>query len=361
MSARPIGALLLALASAAVAAIPGGTASVPEKPPEDDASAARTLARAGDAGARDRYAAAIRRAPADVGLRVEFAEYLWSTGNSAEAESQMDWLLENGHPNAGFRRYYGLKLFDAMRFEKSARILGEALSEGIPDEDLLFCLGASRLETGDFPGAEIALRRAVGLSPRHAAALRLLGRLLHLTGRLPESVVELNRAAEADPASAEIWLDLAQALAESGKSAEAEQACRRSIERRNDRAAAHLTLAQVLRAQGRTDESDAEFAASRTLYAREEERTERARATAARVSRGWELLAQNRTGEALAQWESAGDSVSAWKGRAEALRRLGRRADAVAALERAKALAPDDPSIDAAIDRLRAGSPDAPR
>jgi Flp pilus assembly protein TadD len=341
-------------AAAAASEVPPPPAGAPVVPP-DAAEEARALARDGDARARDRYRDAIREAPSDVALRVEFAEYLWNAGDTAEAQAQMDWLLQNAHPREGFRRYYGLKLFDAGNFEKAARVLAEASREGPADADLSFCLGASRLETGDFPGAESALRRAIELSPGNAAALRLLGRLLHLTGRIEESTAVLRRAADADPASAETWLDLAQALADAGEQPEAERACRLSIERRGDRAASHLTLAKVLRAEGRKDESDAEFAASRALYDQEEERTQEARATLARVSRGWELLALNQPAEALARFESAPGSASAWKGRAEALRRLGRREDAIDALEHARTLAPDDHSIDYAIERLRSG------
>ena len=289
-SARPL---------VAIGSCGGGSAAragplPPAGNPNGTSPQARAPARAGDVRARDRYRAAIREAPSDAALRVEFAEYSWNTGDTTEAEAQMDWLLENAHPREGFRRYYGLKLFDATNFEKAARILGEASREGPPDEALSYCLGASRLETGDFTGAESALRGAIELSPGNAEALRLLGRLLHLTGRSAEAAALLRRAAAADPESAETWLDLAQALAGAGLPSEAERACRRSIERRGDRAAAHLTLAKILRAEGRKDESDAEFAASRALYDQEEERTQRARATVARASRGWELLALNR-------------------------------------------------------------------
>lgn len=361
MSPGPRARLGMLLLASVFAGAAGARAAESGGGPGNAVEEARALARAGDARARDKYLAALSAAPSDVGLRVEFAEYLWGAGNSAEAEEQMDWLLAHGHPRPGFLRYYGLKLFDAGSFEKAARVLGDAAREGSADADLLYCLGAARLETGDFAAAEDALGRAIESAPRSGAASHLLGRLFHLTGRLPESVAALRRAADADPASSEIWLDLAQALADSNQAPEAERACRLSIERHRDRAAAHLTLAKVLRTQGKNAEANLEFATSRTLYGREEERTEKARAAIARAARGWELIAQNRPSDALAQFETAPESSSAWKGRAEALRRLGRPSEAIGALERAKALAPDDRSIDYAIERLRAGSSEAGR
>ena len=347
------GALVVAvLVAPFVRAAPPAARPAPASP-VSALDSARALARSGDARARDRYAEAVRQHPAEAPLRAEFADYLWSTGSSAGAEEQMDWLLEHGRPKPGFLRFYGLRLFDAKNFVKAASVLERASREEPPDYDLLFCLGAARLEEGDFAGAETAFRAAISRSPENAGAHHLLGRLWNLVGRPAEAATELRAAADAEGSSADIWLDLAQALFASQHRAEAEEACRRAIALQSDRAAAHATLAAVLRAEGKREEAAAELAMSRSLYDREEERVQNERASVARAMQGWVLLAANRPKEALAQFESAPDSSSAWKGRAESLERLGRRTEAIHALERAKALAPEDRSLDYSLERLR--------
>jgi len=265
----------------------------------------------------------------------------------------MDWLLAHGRPNPGFLRFYGLRLFDAKNFVKAAALLERASRESPPDYDLLFCLGASHLEEGRFEPAERAFRAAIEQSPTSAGAHHLLGRMLSLVGRHAEAADALRAAADIEGGSADIWLDFAQALSAAGRLPEAERACRRSIEIQGDRAAAHVTLAGIFRAEGKRDEAASELAASRALYDREEARVEKDRASVARTTQGWVLLAMNRPKEALAQFENASDSSSSWRGRAESLERLGRRAEAIQALERARTLAPGDHSLDYALERLR--------
>jgi tetratricopeptide (TPR) repeat protein len=295
---------------------------------------AREFARAGDARARDRFLKALARAPSDVSLRAEIADYFWSVGDPTEAESQMDWLVEKGHPKPGFLRYYGLRLFESGNYEKASRILERALGEAHPDYDLLFCLGAARLEKGDFSGAEKSLREAIRADSGPASAHHLLGKLLNLRLRHDEAAAELRRAAEAEPGSAAIGLDFAQALAAANHPEEAEAACRKSIERQGDNAAAHLTLGQILRSEGRKDEAAAELAVSRKLYDREEERVQQNRSSGARTSEGWVLQRKS-----------------------EDLERAGRREEAIRALEEAKKLAPDDRAIDYSLERLRERAP----
>lgn len=367
MKTRGAGLAAAALAGAALFVAAGfSAASRPEKPAGARSlpvvlREARDFARAGDPRARDRYLDAIRQNPSDASVRAELADYLWGTGNPTEAEAQMDWLVARGHPRPGFLRYYGLRLFEAGNFVKASRVLESASREGSPDYDLLFCLGTARLEKGDFPGSEQALRSAIRTSPGQASAHHILGDLLKLTARPREAVAELRLAAGEDESSADTWLDLAQALAANGERPDAEEACRRSIRLQPDRAAAHLTLGRILRAEGNAEESASELAASRSLYDREEEQAEKNRGAAARTSQGWVLLRMNRPADALAQFKSIPESsASGWRGRAEALERLGRREEAIGALERAKTLSPDDHSLDYALARLRASVPGRP-
>ncbi len=328
--------LVRGLVAGLVAGLASGTPTSPKPPSPALVREARDLARAGDARARERYLRALKQSPADVSLRAEIADYFWSVGDPTEAESQMDWLVEKGRPKPGFLRYYGLRLFESGNYEKATRVLDRAQRDAAPDYDLLFCLGAARLEKGDFSGAEKSLRHAIENDAGPASAHHLLGRLLSLTQRSEEAVAELGRAAQAEPDSADIALDLAQALAAAGRPIEAEAACRRSIERQPDRAAAHLTLGQILRAEGKKDEAASELAASRSLYDREEEKVEQTRSSGARASQGWLL-----------------------RRKSEDLERLGRRDEAIRALREAKALAPDDRAIDYALERLSEHKPPA--
>ncbi|MGH9441872.1 MAG: tetratricopeptide repeat protein [Thermoanaerobaculia bacterium] len=322
------------LAAPALPAMTRPAKSAPARSFETLVREAREDAAAGNSRARDRYLAAIEQKPSDTALRAELADYFWKIGDPTEAESQMDWLVAHGHPRPGFLRYYGLRLFDAGNFVKASKILESASREGPPDDDLLFCLGSARLEEGDFRGAEEALRGAIRKAPSKFAARHVLGNLLKLTGRPAEAVVELRRAAESGGDSADIWLDLAQALAADGHPGEAEEACRKSLRIQPDRAAAHMTLGRILRSEGKADEAAAELTRSRLLYDREEENVEKRRSSQARVSEVWVL-----------------------KRRAESLEERGRREDAIQALERAKSLAPEDRSLDYALEKLRASGP----
>ena len=313
----------------------------------------------GDARARDRYLEALKQNPSDVSLRAELADYLWGTGDPTEAESQMDWLVARGHPRPGFLRYYGLRLFEAGNFVKASEILERAAREEASRLRPALLSGYGPAGKGGFFGSERALRSAIEKSPAPATAHHVLGNLLKLTARPREAVAELRLAAAAEENSADAWLDLAQALAADGQRSEAEESCRRSIRlAAGPRGGAPDARPDSPGRKGKTDESASELAASRSLYDREEKQAEENRGSAARTSQGWVLLRMNRPADALAQFESIpGSSSSGWRGRAEALERLGRREDAIRALESAKTLAPDDHSLDYALERLRTSAP----
>ncbi len=80
-------------------------------------------------------------------------------------------------------------------------------------------------------------------------------------------------------------------------------------------------------------------------YEREQGRRQEETSRAAEINLGWVELRQRRFEKALAQFERHPDDAEALRGAAEALSALKRRREAIAALERALVLKPEDRAI----------------
>ena len=63
------------------------------------------------------------------------------------------------------------------------------------------------------------------------------------------------------------------------------------------------------------------------------------------LARAWAELEHGKAAEALARFQSFPETAESLRGQALADQRLGRHTDAIRALERAHALAPDDPHL----------------
>lgn len=110
----------------------------------------------------------------------------------------------------------------------------------------------------DWPGAETALARAMGLAPGSAPVLRLSGVFAEIMGRFDEAIGFFRRALENDPLSAAACNSLGLALRAAEDLAGAREAFSRALELAPQRIRTRAELALTTLAVGRPEEALAE-------------------------------------------------------------------------------------------------------
>lgn len=314
---------------------------------------AASYAAVDDPRANETYQRAIAAAPGDFPLRVEFAEFLWRSGERVRGNEQMDRVILLAPENPRLRAHYGFNLAEQGRFVAAAEQLEAARRGGFDGPDVLFHLGIVLWETGRLDEAAARLREAVVKAPGKISARHRLGRLLIFQGKPAAAVAELSRASDLEPGSTEVLLDLGRALEASGNPAKAEAAYRRALEIAPDVPLAHYLLGTLLARGGRRGEAAEHVALYRRAFEREQENRFRSGSRQAELNLGWTRLKEKRFEEALAQFGRRPDDVESLRGAAQALSSLGRHAEAVRTLERALLLDPDNRPLRYALDRER--------
>jgi len=195
-------------------------------------------------------------------------------------------------------------------------------------------------------------RRALELAPGDALAHYDLGRVLALQGQREQAIAHYRASLAADPAQARAWNNLGNLLLERGDRAGAERAWRRALDVTPDHPAAHFNLALQRLAGAEREKALAHaraFARGSRERPRDLEVLARRFAGAGDLAGARRLLAL-RPDAADARLEAL-DGALAWQ--------LGDEAAALAALERAHALAPDvlDIANDLAWYRVMARDP----
>ena len=274
----------------------------------------------------------------------QYAEYLWKNRDPDRGNLQMEKALEAARGDGVLLETYGMQLFEQGKFPECVRRLKEARAAGRNDYELIYTLGSAELENSRFEDAERILREAVAAAPERAEARHRLGVLLLLAGKPEGARQELGRAVELD-GSAAPRMDLARAEEALGNLDAAEASYRRALEIAPDLSRARYLYGVLLSRRGKTEESRRELALYQAAYEREQAERQRESATKAEIALGWELLRQRKFESAVAQFERHPDSAEALRGAAEALSALGRRHEAIAALERALVLKPQDRAI----------------
>jgi tetratricopeptide (TPR) repeat protein len=314
---------------------------------------AASYAAVDDPRASETYEKAIAAAPGDFPLRVEFAEFLWHSGERDRGNKQMDRVILLAPENPKLRAHYGVNLAEQGRFVAATEQLEAARRGGFDGPDVLFYLGSALWETGRLDEAAARLTEAVVKAPNMVSARHRLGRLLIFQGKPAAAVTELSRAAELEPGSAEILLDLGRALEASAEAAKAEAAYRRALEIQSDVPLAHYLLGTLLARSGKRDEAAEHIARYQRAFEKEQENRFRSGSRQAELNLGWTRLKEKRFEEALAQFGRHPDDVESLRGAAQALSSLGRHAEAVRTLERALLLDPDNRPLRYALDRER--------
>lgn len=314
---------------------------------------AASYAAVDDPRASETYEKAIAAAPADFPLRVEYAEFLWHSGERDRGNVQMDRVIALAPENPRLRAHYGVNLAEQGRYVAAAKQLEAARRGGFDNADVLFYLGSVLWETGRLDEAAARLREAVAKDPGKVSARHRLGRLLIFQGRANEAVTELTKASELEPHSIEVLLDLGRALEAAGNPAKAEASYRLALEIPPDVPLAHYLLGTLLARNGKRQEAAEHIALYQRAFVQEQENRYRSGARQAEVNLGWTRLKEKHFEDALAQFRRWPDDVEALSGAAQALSELGRHGEAVEALERALLLEPDNRTLRYALDRER--------
>src|SRR5262249_40868652 len=119
--------------------------------------------------------------------------------NSGVGLPKLAVLLDRYHPSQpGFYRELGRAYWAAGDLPKAASYLEEAVRRE-PTAFHLNILGNVLMESRQFPAAEAALRRAVGLSPDDPGAWATLGWILWQEDKGAEAKTALERAIALDP------------------------------------------------------------------------------------------------------------------------------------------------------------------
>ena len=297
--------------------------------------------------------------PADPKIRGDLAEYLWRTEKTEEGNRVMEQALHSFPTNAELLQRYGRSLLQQERPLDAAQALERARGLGSDDAPTFALLAGSYEQAGNTQAARTVLVAGVEKHPTDTSLRHDLGRLWLAEGRAEEALPELAEAARSSPNSVEIQLDLGRALEATGKLEAAEEAYRRAVRLAPNLPGGHYSLGRLLQRQGKKDEAERELTIHHSLYERGRQLVAAANSKDAATSLAWAELNAGKAAEALARFQTLPESPETLKGQALALQRLQRHRDAVRALERARALAPDDHRIELLLvtERSRAEQP----
>jgi Flp pilus assembly protein TadD len=294
--------------------------------------------------------------PEDVKLRAEFAEYLWRTQKYAEGNRVMEQAIAAFPANTSLLRRYGRALLEQDRPLDAVQALEKARSLGSRDPALIAMLADAYEQTDRADAARAVLADGVEANPSDAALRQDLGRLLLAAGRAEEALPVLQEAARLSPRTVETQLDLGRALESVGRLDEAEAAYRRAIELAPNVPRSHYALGRLLQREGKTEEAQHELSVHHDLYERGREAVSRYDVKNSEIAYAWAELHKGNAAAALARFEALPETPDTLRGRALALSQLQRHAEAVAVLERARGLAPDDHRIELLLVTERAST-----
>lgn len=286
-----------------------------------------------------RWADGSRTAWSRDGFRVYFDPADWVGG--AEIVDQLDRSVDSAaivdplgaqDVDEAFRR--ADEFLEADRWREALEAAEEGLTRE-PDSAVgLFLLGTAHMALQHTSDALATARRAVEADPNNERVRLLLGNTLLQAGYVQEAADEAAATLGLDPGGVDTLVECAWILGRAGRVDEAERAAARALEHYPEEPWAWNAHANVL-------ESRAEWAAAEVDLRRAVELGPDEFMLLNNL--GWNLLQQERAGEALELFESSrrkapGNSYPEFN-RAIALGLLGRREEALRAMEDANAAA----------------------
>ncbi len=307
---------------------------------------AAVYAAAEDAKTVATYEKLVALRPADARLRADFAEYLWRTEANDEGNRVMEQAIAAFPTNASLLQRYGRAMLQQERPVDAAQALEKARELGSRDALTFALLAGAYEQVGKLDAARTVLAAGIDAHPTDATLHHDLGRLWLAEGRAEDALPQLEEAARSSPDAVQIQLDLGRALESLGQLDRAEAAFRRAIELAPNLPRSHYALGRLYQREGKTADAQRELEIHHKLYERGREAVSRYDVKSAEIAYAWSEWHKGNTATALARFQALPETPESLRGAALALARLDRHAEAVAALERAQALAPDDHRIE---------------
>ena len=171
--------------------------------------------------------------------------------------------LDPGHPgaHAGLARgLMGLGFFGSMSHAEARALAAAEVNRALeldPDSSEAHAVQADLFfyYDWDWPGADRAYRRAIGLNPSFARARSQFARYLAAAQRRDESIAEAARAAELEPMSASAASTRAMALYYARDYDQAQRVIDHALQLESESPSAHLVLSRILSERGDQDEA----------------------------------------------------------------------------------------------------------
>ena len=321
---------------------------------------AAAYAAAEDQRAAATYEKLVALRPADVKVRADFADYLWRIDKNAEGNRVAEQAIAAFPSNAELLIRYAQALLLQERALDAAQALEKARTLGSRSALTFALLAAADEQAGNAEAARAVLEAGIETYPNDASLRQNLGRLWLAEGQAAKALPQLEEAARLNPRGVQVLLDLGRALETLGRLDEAEAAYRRAIVLAPNTPRAHYALGRLFQRQGKSAEAQRELEIHHKLYERSREAIAHYDVESAEMAYAWAEWHKGNAGVALARFQALPETPETLRGAALALARLERHAEAVAALERAKALAPDDGRIELLLVTERAQSQVAP-
>jgi Tfp pilus assembly protein PilF len=306
---------------------------------------------AGDERAVSAFESVMKADPRDVESRRRFALYLWADSQNERGDAVLEDALQIEPGNADLHALYGSHLPVEGRFETAAQYLSRARDLGLRTPAVWIPLGDAQWNSGGLDEAAESFDAAIAAAPSNFVARLEKGRLLAFRGRPAEAVVPLEKAVELAPGSMAAWLELGRAREAAGDLSGAEAAYRRAAEIEPSLSKTRYALGLLLAKRGETDESREELRAARERYEAERVQMYEKGSLHVECNLGWVELKRGDAASAVERFRRLPGNAEVLTGLGAALSRLGRHAEALKALERARALAPEDRKAAALLTR----------
>jgi tetratricopeptide (TPR) repeat protein len=291
--------------------------------------------------------------PGDADVRLALVEYLWDHEQNQRANTEVERLLAEIHGRPDVRVTYAIDLLRQWQFERAARQLEQAETEGARTYQVAYLLGNAWWEAGETDRAAASFSSAIARDPSAAPARHGLGRLLLWMGRPEEAIPHLEKAAAAE-ASAATELDLGRSYEASGRFDAAETAYRKALALEPSLSPVYYAIGRLLKRMGKDDQAVEALGRYRELYEAEQRQRFYEASHRAELDYARQDLRRGDAAAALIKFERLGNTPDALIGRANALSRLNRHAEAVQVLDRARLLAPTDQRVAYLLARERA-------
>jgi predicted TPR repeat methyltransferase len=270
--------------------------------------------------------------------RIQALLSLQQAGRLQEAEAGLRECLRNGDAQA--TGPLATLLLQQERDREAAELLEPIVRAGPDDGEWIVSLSIALRRLERFEEALVYARRGVELLPRAVPAWNALGVVAMQCGRFDEALAAFDAGLKAAPGHPALVLHRAMTLRQLGRSAEALPAYAQLVRAFPQAAEGWRGLAHVQEALGQLEAALGSRERARSLAPNDPE---------VAFEQALTLLQAGRPGESARLLESllrvGGDDAQVWLMLARARVKLDDIAGARVALERATALAPDDPQI----------------